>query len=117
MRARAADVDHDALIVFLARNGYARASTVREPGDFALRGGIIDLWPPGAEQPLRLDFFGPTLDAIRKFDAETQLVIGQDREVEFLPASETPLDQTFDQPVSRRLCGRVRSRRCRRPAL
>ncbi len=39
-------------------NGYARAGTVREPGDFALRGGIVDLWPPGAEQPLRLDFFG-----------------------------------------------------------
>jgi transcription-repair coupling factor (superfamily II helicase) len=42
-------------------------------GDFALRGGIVDLWPPGEEQPLRLDFFGSTLDAIRRFDAETQL--------------------------------------------
>jgi transcription-repair coupling factor (superfamily II helicase) len=87
------DIDHDALIVFLARNGYARAGTVREPGDFALRGGIIDLWPPGMEQPLRLDFFGPTLDAIRKFDADTQLSSENIDEVEFLPASETPLDQ------------------------
>ena len=52
----------------------SRASTVREPGDFALRGGIVDLWPPGSEQPLRLDFFGATLEAIRRFDAETQLV-------------------------------------------
>ena len=43
---------------FLARNGYARAGTVREPGDFALRGGIVDLWPPGTDEPLRLDFFG-----------------------------------------------------------
>ena len=59
---------------FLSGNGYVRAGTVREPGDFALRGGIVDLWPPGEEQPLRLDFFGSTLDAIRRFDAETQLV-------------------------------------------
>ena len=39
-----------------------------------LRGGIVDLWPPGSEEPLRLDFFGETLEAIRRFDAETQLV-------------------------------------------
>ncbi|HUJ04153.1 MAG TPA: transcription-repair coupling factor [Rhizomicrobium sp.] len=88
-----AEVDHDALIVFLARNGYARAGTVREPGDYSLRGGIIDLWPPGTDAPLRLDFFGPTLEAIRKFDADTQLSSENVEEVEFLPASETPLDQ------------------------
>jgi transcription-repair coupling factor (superfamily II helicase) len=87
-----ANVDHVALTAFLAANGYARASTVREPGDFALRGGIVDLWPPGSEQPLRLDFFGPTLDAIRRFDAETQLSKDKVSEVELLPASEAPLD-------------------------
>ena len=68
-----AEVDREALVAFLSGNGYVRAGTVREPGDFALRGGIVDLWPPGEEQPLRLDFFGSTLDAIRRFDAETQL--------------------------------------------
>ena len=67
-----ADVGRDALVAFLSGNGYVRASTVREPGDFSLRGGIVDLWPPGEAQPLRLDFFGSTLDAIRRFDAETQ---------------------------------------------
>ncbi|MGA9796853.1 MAG: hypothetical protein WBQ17_15110, partial [Rhizomicrobium sp.] len=85
-------VEHDALVSFLVRNGYARASTVREPGDFALRGGIIDLWPPGEDEPLRLDFFGTTLDAMRRFDAETQLSTDPVTEVELLPASETPLD-------------------------
>ncbi len=85
-------VEHDALVAFLARNGYARASTVREPGDFALRGGIVDLWPPGTDEPLRLDFFGSTLDAIRQFDAETQLSTKQVSEVELLAAAETPLD-------------------------
>ncbi|HVT25824.1 MAG TPA: transcription-repair coupling factor [Rhizomicrobium sp.] len=87
-----AAVDRDALVAFLAKNGYARAGTVREPGDFALRGGIVDLWPPGTEQPLRLDFFGEDLDAIRRFDAETQLSAGSIAEIELLPASEAPLD-------------------------
>ena len=85
-------VDHDKLVRFLARNGYVRASTVREPGDFALRGGIVDLWPPGSDEPLRLDFFGSTLEAVRRFDAETQLSTDQVSEIELLPASEVPLD-------------------------
>ncbi|HEU0163173.1 MAG TPA: transcription-repair coupling factor [Rhizomicrobium sp.] len=88
-----ADVDREALVGFLAGNGYVRAGTVREPGDFALRGGIVDLWPPGEYQPLRLDFFGSTLDAIRRFDAETQLS-GKEAvaEIVLLPASEAPLN-------------------------
>jgi transcription-repair coupling factor (superfamily II helicase) len=88
-----AEVDREALVAFLSGNGYVRAGTVREPGDFALRGGIVDLWSPGEEQPLRLDFFGSTLDAIRRFDAETQL---SDKsavpQIALLPASEAPLN-------------------------
>lgn len=88
-----AEVDREALVAFLSGNGYVRAGTVREPGDFALRGGIVDLWPPGEEQPLRLDFFGSTLDAIRRFDAETQLSEKTPvAEVALLPASEAPLN-------------------------
>jgi transcription-repair coupling factor (superfamily II helicase) len=93
MARNGAEVDREALVAFLSGNGYVRAGTVREPGDFALRGGIVDLWPPGEEQPLRLDFFGATLDAIRRFDAETQL---SDKtpvpEITLLPASEAPLN-------------------------
>ncbi|MBV9550524.1 MAG: transcription-repair coupling factor [Alphaproteobacteria bacterium] len=85
------EVDRDSLVAFLAANGYVRAGTVREPGDFALRGGIVDLWPPGEEQPLRLDFFGTTLDAIRRFDAETQLSRDVVQSIALLPASEAPL--------------------------
>jgi transcription-repair coupling factor (superfamily II helicase) len=87
-----AQVAYDKLTAFLAANGYVSASTVREPGDFALRGGIVDLWPPGSEQPLRLDFFGATLEAIRRFDPETQLSRDKIDAVELLPASEAPLD-------------------------
>jgi len=100
-----AEVDREALVAFLSGNGYVRAGTVREPGDFALRGGIVDLWPPGEEQPLRLDFFGSTLEAIRRFDAETQL---SDKtaveEIVLLPASEAPLNA---QAISRFRSGYV----------
>ncbi len=87
------DVDRDALVRFLAANGYARAGTVRDPGDFALRGGIVDLWPPGTEEPVRLDFFGETLDAIRKFDAVTQLSDDSIASIALLPASEASLSE------------------------
>ena len=88
-----ADVDRDGLVAFLTGNGYVRAGTVREPGDFALRGGIVDLWPAGEDMPLRLDFFGETLDAIRRFDAETQLSDKKPvTEIALLPASEVPFN-------------------------
>ncbi|HYM18991.1 MAG TPA: transcription-repair coupling factor [Micropepsaceae bacterium] len=87
-----ANVDRDALTAFLAGNAYSRTGTVREPGEYALRGGIVDLWPPGSEEPLRLDFFGPELESIRRFDAESQLSTGTEERITLLPASETPLD-------------------------
>src|SRR5580698_4372619 len=93
-QARAGEeVDRDGLIKFLAANGYVRADTVRDPGDFALRGGIVDLWPPGSDEPLRLDFFGETLEAIRRFDAVTQLSRDNVDGIALLPASEAPLSE------------------------
>ena len=87
-----AEVDRDALTKFLARNAYSSTGTVREPGEFALRGGIVDLWPPGSPEPLRLDFFGSELETIRRFDAESQLSTGTEERIALLPASEAPLD-------------------------
>src|SRR5438270_4894850 len=55
---------------WLELNGYNRTSTVREPGDYAVRGGIVDLYPPGMSDPARLRFFRDTLESIRTFDAE-----------------------------------------------
>ncbi len=60
------------IIEWLELNGFTRASTVREPGDYAVRGGILDLFAPGMDLPARLDFFGDALETIRVFDAETQ---------------------------------------------
>ncbi|MDR3450409.1 MAG: transcription-repair coupling factor [Alphaproteobacteria bacterium] len=60
------------LRAFLAENGYVNAGTVREAGEFAVRGGIVDLFPPGYDAPLRLDYFGDDIDSIRIFDPLTQ---------------------------------------------
>ncbi len=84
-------VDVAALIKFLGENGYGRADTVMEPGEFALRGGLIDLFPPGTTEPLRLDLFGETLESIRSFDAMSQLSTGERDEVVLLPVSEVLL--------------------------
>jgi transcription-repair coupling factor (superfamily II helicase) len=62
----------DRLRGFFRNNGYVRTDTVREPGEYAVRGGIVDLYPAGAAQPLRLDFFGEMIESIRSFDALTQ---------------------------------------------
>ncbi len=60
------------VIQWLELNGFTRASTVREPGEYAVRGGILDLFPPGMDMPVRFDFFGDALETIRTFDPETQ---------------------------------------------
>jgi transcription-repair coupling factor (superfamily II helicase) len=77
---------------YLLVNGYVRASTVREQGEYAIRGGIIDIFPPTAGEPLRLDFFGDTLETIRTFDTETQRSTGETRSVAFAPVSEILFD-------------------------
>jgi len=84
-------VDTQTLAAWLENNGFTRASTVRETGDYAVRGGIIDLYAPGMPMPVRLDFFGDTVESIRSFDAETQRTIGQMRALELVPMSEIQL--------------------------
>lgn len=86
-------VDLDALTGFLSGNGYSRCSTVMEPGDYAVRGGIIDLFAPGSETPVRLDLFGDTLESIRPFDAESQRTIGQLSSLDLTAAGEVHLDE------------------------
>ncbi|MBA4792741.1 MAG: transcription-repair coupling factor [Phenylobacterium sp.] len=77
---------------YFAINGYQRASTVSEKGEFAIRGGVIDVFPPSAEEPVRLDLFGDILESIRAFDPETQRSTKQLKEVELLAVSEALLD-------------------------
>jgi len=67
-----ARVDERALREFLVRMGFVQSPTVMEPGDYAVRGGIIDIYPPGDLGPVRLDLFGDVLDGARRFDPATQ---------------------------------------------
>src|SRR5882672_3532861 len=81
----------DGIVRWLDLNGFVRASTVREPGDYAVRGGILDLYPPGMAEPVRLDFFGDTLESIRSFDPETQRTTDQLRAIDLVPVAEFQL--------------------------
>ena len=84
-------LDRNVFDAFLAANGYTRAEQVMEPGEFALRGGLIDLFPPGAPEPVRLDLFGDDIESIRTFDPVSQRTTGTRDCVELQPMSETVL--------------------------
>jgi transcription-repair coupling factor (superfamily II helicase) len=93
-KARVGDrVDEGALRQFLVRMGFTQSPTVVEPGDYAVRGGIIDIYPPGHPGPIRLDFFGDVLDGARRFDPATQRTTEKLTSVELAPVSEIILDE------------------------
>jgi transcription-repair coupling factor (superfamily II helicase) len=86
-------VNEEALRNFLVRMGFSQAPTVMEPGDYAIRGGIIDIYPPGEGGPVRLDLFGDVLDGARRFDPATQRTTEKLEIVELAPVSEVILDE------------------------
>ncbi|MBQ2263303.1 MAG: transcription-repair coupling factor [Loktanella sp.] len=86
-------LDESALRAFLVRMGFTQSPNVMEPGDYAVRGGIIDIFPPGQSGPVRLDLFGDVLDAARRFDPATQRTVEKLTEVELAPVSEVILDE------------------------
>ncbi|WCR09547.1 transcription-repair coupling factor [Paracoccus stylophorae] len=92
--ARVGDrIDDAALRDFLIRMGFVQSPTVTEPGDYAIRGGIIDIYPPGDLGPVRLDLFGDVLDGARRFDPETQRTTEKLSRIEIAPMSEVILDE------------------------
>jgi transcription-repair coupling factor (superfamily II helicase) len=78
---------------FLEANGYCRAGTVMEPGEYAVRGGIIDIFPSGSDDPVRLDLFGDTIESIRSFDPTTQRSAETLDRLTLRPVSEVFLDK------------------------
>jgi transcription-repair coupling factor (superfamily II helicase) len=86
-------IDEAALRAFLVRMGFSHAPNVTEPGDYAVRGGIIDIFPPGPGGPVRLDLFGDVLDGARRFDPATQRTTEKLQMVELAPVSEIILDE------------------------
>ena len=81
------------LISQLVDLGYMNTPSVEEKGDFAVRGGIIDIFPPNMNSPVRLDFFGDQLDQLKVFDAETQLSGDSISKILLCPVSEVVLNE------------------------
>ena len=86
-------VDSNKLIDWAANNGYLRVPTVRETGEYAVRGGLVDLYPASLETPLRFDFFGKQLESIRTFDPESQRTTGNLKRIALAPMSEVLLTE------------------------
>ena len=81
-------IDMARLVKRLTLAGYTRTGTVMETGEFAVRGGILDMFPPGRQAPVRLDFFGDTLESIKSFDIQSQRTLKPVSKVVLIPISE-----------------------------
>lgn len=86
-------LDMEALTNYLSHNGYARASTVVDQGDYAIRGNIIDIFPPGLEKPVRIDLWGDEIDTIKIFDPVSQRTEDKINAINLVPMGEIFLDE------------------------
>ncbi len=87
------EISREDILLRLETGGYLRTSIVEEAGDYSVRGGVIDFFPPLYSQPVRLEFWGDRLESIRHFDPDTQRSTGQLKEVIILPANEIIMDE------------------------
>ena len=87
-----APLDVETLLDYLERNGFVRTGTVMEAGDYAVRGGIVDIFPPNVERPVRLDFFGDVIETMRWFDPMTQRRAEAAEAIDLAPVSEVLLN-------------------------
>ena len=84
--------EHADMIKRLSAHGYLRVEQVAEPGEFAVRGAVFDVFPTGSDAPVRVDLFDNEIETLRTFDPQTQLSAGKTPQVEILPAREFPFD-------------------------
>ena len=102
---RGEEVDVETLLTHLTSIGYTRMDMVEMPGQFTRRGGILDVYSPEADRPVRFEFFGDEIESIRKFDPETQRSAAPLDEARLLPLTETPLTERLLAAVHTRLSG------------
>jgi transcription-repair coupling factor (superfamily II helicase) len=88
-----ASISPEDLAAFLDADGYNRTGTVMEPGEYAIRGGILDVFPAGEAAPVRIDFFGDVIETVKRFDPETQRSGEAVGSLDFHPASELSFDE------------------------
>ena len=100
---RGEEVDVEVLTAHLASVGYTQMDLVEMPGQFTRRGGILDVYSPEADRPVRIEFFGDEIETIRKFDPETQRSQSGLDEAQLLPLTETPVTERLLAAVHGRL--------------
>jgi len=100
---RSEEVDIEVLTAHLASVGYTQVDLVEMPGQFTRRGGILDVYSPEFDRPVRIEFFGDEIETIRKFDPETQRSQSGLDETELLPLTETPATEQLLAAVNGRL--------------
>jgi transcription-repair coupling factor (superfamily II helicase) len=101
--AEGIDLDMRDLLERLVENGFVRTDLVGEAGEFAFRGGILDLFPPNTVRPVRIELFGDTIDSLRWFDVETQRSEEASGPVAVLPMTHFPATRALRQKVARQL--------------
>jgi transcription-repair coupling factor (superfamily II helicase) len=99
-------VETDPLLIHLNTVGYNAVDVVEMPGEYALRGGLLDVYPPEADRPLRVEFFGDEIESIRKFDPGTQRSSDPVDEITLLPLTETPVNEDVLGAIHARLSGK-----------
>ncbi len=103
---RGESFDLEALLTHLNTVGYASTDVVEMPGQYAVRGGILDVYSPEADRPLRIEFFGDEADSIRKFDPTSQRSSTPVDEALLLPLTETPVSEHLLAAIHTRLSGK-----------
>jgi len=103
---RGETLDPEPLLRHLNTVGYTSTDVVEMPGEYALRGGILDVYPPEADRPLRIEFFGDEIESIRKFDPATQRSSHPADEAVLLPLTETPVSEELLGAIHARLSGK-----------
>src|SRR5215468_5113154 len=103
---RGETIDTEPLIEHLNTVGYTSSDVVEMPGQYALRGGILDVYSPEADRPVRVEFFGDEVESIRKFDPTTQRSSSPVDEALLLPLTETPVREDLLGAIHVRLSGK-----------
>jgi transcription-repair coupling factor (superfamily II helicase) len=100
---RGETVDVDKIVAHLNTSGYTKTDVVEMHGEYAIRGGILDIYPPEAERPLRVEFFGDEVESVRKFDPGTQRSSTEVDEVQLMPLTDTPVREETLAAINARL--------------
>ncbi len=98
-------VDVEKTVEHLRIVGYSQVDVVEMPGEFAHRGGLLDVYPPESDRPVRIEFFGDEIESIRKFDPATQRSAASTDDIVLLPLTETPMEEETLAAINARLSG------------